>query len=78
MEELQFNVGSEPQWTPGIPHIYKFLLIHDLSEVKGGFGNQINLIQDRGLNPGPQTLGYHSVKSLYMCVTLGRAADRDG
>ncbi|CAG2063444.1 unnamed protein product, partial [Timema podura] len=28
-------------------------LIHILSEVKEGFGNQINMCRDRGLNPGP-------------------------
>nr|CAD7462357.1 unnamed protein product [Timema tahoe] len=38
---------------PGIPHIHKLWLIHVLSEVKEGFGNQINLCRDRGLNPGP-------------------------
>nr|CAD7194811.1 unnamed protein product [Timema douglasi] len=37
-------------WRPGIPHIHKLGLIH---EVKEGFGNQINLRRNRGLNPGP-------------------------
>nr|CAD7611351.1 unnamed protein product [Timema genevievae] len=41
MEDLQLNVGSEPQWRPGTV----------LSEVKEGFGNQ-----DQGLNPGPQQI----------------------
>nr|CAD7567921.1 unnamed protein product [Timema californicum] len=33
---------------------YRERNIHVLSEVQEGFGNQINLCQDRGLNPGPQ------------------------
>ncbi|CAG2061896.1 unnamed protein product, partial [Timema podura] len=51
---FQFNVGSEPRWRPGIPHIHKFRLIHILTEVKEGFGNRINLCRDRGLSPGSQ------------------------
>nr|CAD7431849.1 unnamed protein product [Timema monikensis] len=44
MDDLQFNVGEA--WHS--PHSQDVL-----SEVKEGFGNQINLCRNRGLNPGP-------------------------
>nr|CAD7592155.1 unnamed protein product [Timema genevievae] len=40
-------------WRPGIPHIHKLWLIYVLSEVKEGYGNQVNPCRDQGLNPGP-------------------------
>jgi len=34
-ENLQLNMGSEPQWVPYIPHIYKVLNFPEVRDGKG-------------------------------------------